>query len=225
MSILRAAFVPAMLAAIAGLVALGAWQVERLAWKRDRIAQVDRRLAAAPIAAPGPSAWHHATAYTRVTVSGALRNDRETFVQAVTARGPGFWLLTPLETDRGFTVLVNRGFVPLDRHRDPPPTGPVTLSGLLRLTEPNGGFLRGNDPPADRWYSRDVAAIARTRGLSMPAPYFIDADAATSPGSPRGGLTVVRFRNHHLEYALTWFAMAALLAGTLAWLAWRGRRA
>ena len=83
--------------------------------------------------------------------------------------------MTPFATDRGFTVLVNRGFVPSDR-RDPATraagqiAGDTVVAGLMRMTEPNGGFLRANDPAADRWYSRDVAAIATTRGLTSVRP-------------------------------------------------------
>ncbi|MBC7495877.1 MAG: SURF1 family protein, partial [Sphingomonadaceae bacterium] len=83
--------------------------------------------------------------------------------------------------------------------------------------EPGGGFLRNNDSRADRWYSRDVAAIASARGIEDAAPYFIDADATRNLGGlPLGGLTVVTFRNAHLVYSLTWFA----LAGLSAWGAW-----
>jgi surfeit locus 1 family protein len=82
------------------------------------------------------------------------------------------------------------------------------------MTEPDGGFLRSNDPTADRWFSRDVAAIAAAKTLADTAPYFIDADATTNPGGlPVGGMTVVSFRNSHLVYALTWFALAAMSAG------------
>jgi surfeit locus 1 family protein len=85
--------------------------------------------------------------------------------------------------------------------------------GLLRLTEPKGGFLRSNDAVANRWYSRDVSAIADARGLAHVAPYFVDADAKPNPGGfPIGGLTVIRFANNHLVYALTWFALAIGLA-------------
>ena len=137
-----------------------------------------------------------------------------------TGRGSGYGILTPLGGP-GFTVLVNRGFVPPAR-RDPATRpgsltpGIVTVSGLLRLSEPDGGFLRANEPQAGRWYSRDVAAIAAAEDLPPPvAPYFIDAEAAPDPAAlPVGGLTVVRFRNTHLTYALTWFA----LAGGTAWL-------
>lgn len=215
----------AVLLGIALFLALGVWQIERRAWKLDLIARVDARLAAVPVPAPGPSDWPGITAddaYTRVTATGHFLNDRETPVLAVTVQGSGYWILTPLVTP-DFTVLVNRGFVPPDR-RDPAtrtaPEGEVTVNGLLRVTEPGGGFLRSNDPAAGRWYSRDVSAIAAAHGLDA-APYFIDADATPNPGGlPVGGLTVVAFRNAHLSYALTWFALAA----GLAFLAWRGRR-
>ncbi|SDA36477.1 SURF1 family protein [Sphingomonas sp. NFR15] len=196
------------------LVALGIWQVERRAWKHALIAQVDARLHAAPVAPPGPAEWPRIDArdaYLRVALSGQYLPDRETFVKAVTERGPGFWALSPLATDRGFVVLVNRGFVATPVA--PAPAGAVRVTGLLRLSEPGGGFLRANDPAADHWFSRDVAAIARARHLAPVAPYFVDADAASSPpGGPVGGLTVVRFSDNHLIYALTWFGLAALVA-------------
>jgi surfeit locus 1 family protein len=125
--------------------------------------------------------------------------------------------------EAGETVLINRGFVPAD-HRDPATraagqiAGVTRVVGLLRMTEPKGGFLRSNDPAGNRWYSRDVAAIAVARNLGAVAPYFIDADATPNPGAwPVGGLTVIDFPNSHLVYAVTWYALALMLAGVAAW--------
>lgn len=199
-------------------IALGVWQFRRMAWKQALIAQVEARLRAPPVPAPGPADWAAISAardaYRRITVTGTFRHDRETLVQAVTQRGSGYWVLTPL-VGHGFTVLVNRGFVPAAA-RDPAQrragngAGPVSITGLLRLSEPGGGFLRANDPARDRWHSRDVAAIAAARRLGRAAPYFIDADATPNRGGlPVGGLTVVRFADNHLVYALTWLALAA----------------
>ena len=115
-------------------------------------------------------------------------------------------------------MLVNRGFAPPGRRTRGSRLAseidaPTTVTGLLRLTEPGGGFLRSNDPVGDRWYSRDVAAIAKARHLGTVAPYFIDADAVGGD-APIGGLTtVVVFPNNHLVYALTWFALAIMSAG------------
>lgn len=212
---------------------LGVWQIERRAWKLDLIAQVDTRLQAAPVPAPGPTDWPHITAahdsYRRVTITGRFINDAETLVQAVTERGPGFWVMTPLRADQGFIVLINRGFVPLER-RDPATRAagqidsPVAISGLLRVSEPKGGFLRRNAPAEGRWYSRDVAAIAIAHHFNpvQIAPYFIDADSTPNPGGfPAGGLTVVAFRNSHLAYAITWFSLALL---PMIWLVLKCRR-
>lgn len=218
----RRLFALACLLLAAGFTALGVWQLERRAWKLDLIARVEARIHAPPRLLTDLSGLSDADAYRRVRLRGAFQNDRETLVQALTERGAGWWVMTPLRTPAG-TVLVNRGFVPAS-HRDPatrpPPTGTIEVTGLLRASEPGGGFLRSNDPASGRWYSRDVAAIARARGLDEVAPVFIDSEAAPGSGYPVGGLTVVAFRNAHLVYALTWFGLAALsLAGAA--IVWR----
>jgi surfeit locus 1 family protein len=214
-------------------LALGVWQIERRAWKLVLIEAVEARAHAAPVPAPPPRAWQGidaaGDAYRRVVVRGRLLNDRETLVQALTEQGGGYWVMTPLAAEGGFTVLVNRGFVPPERanprSRAEGLTGrPVTIVGLLRVSEPKGRFLRPNQPAQERWFSRDVAAIAKARGLGPTAPYFIDAEAQPVPGGwPLGGLTVLTFPNNHLIYALTWFGLA-LLALTGALLVLRGER-
>ena len=246
----------------AGFLALGTWQVERRAWKLDLIARVDARLKQPALPAPAPAAWPALSPtlaeYLPVQVTGNFIAGHDTLVQAATERGAGHWVLTPLRTASGWTVLVNRGFVPTPRgwieapagptadeaptaaaaaSRSvsavrPPPHAAVTVSGLLRMSEPGGAFLRSNAPAEGRWYSRDVAAIGASLGLAGDgrlAPYFIDA-AAGAPASapaegadsaagaaPIGGMTVVRFHNNHLVYSLTWYALAAMSA----WAAWR----
>jgi surfeit locus 1 family protein len=207
----------------AGFSALGVWQVHRRVWKRDLIAQIDARIHAPPVAAPAPPAWPAIDAahdaYRRVQVAGVFLNDRTTLVQAVTTLGGGYWVMTPLRTAAGFTVLINRGFVPPGRPdmiaRGEGPAAPTSeVTGLLRITEPKGGFLQSNAPADNRWYSRDVAAIARAKQLPDVAPYFIDADPTPrDEGGPVGGLTVVDLPNNHLVYLITWFSLAAMSVG------------
>ncbi|RSV17769.1 SURF1 family protein [Sphingomonas sp. ABOLG] len=225
----RVAFAGLCLALAILFAGLGIWQVERRAWKLDLIAKVEGRVHAAPSTLPPRDEWQGDNAYRRVRVTGTFLHDRETLVQALTALGGGWWVLTPLQTQDGI-ILVNRGYVPDDR-RDRAtrqaalPTGPVTVTGLMRDPEPGGGFLRSNDPAADRWFSRDVAAIARARQLGATAPFFIDADDTPNTGGyPVGGLTVISFRNNHLSYAVTWFALALLSVAGAVMVLRSGRR-
>ena len=211
---------------------LGGWQVQRLFWKLDLIARVEARVHAQPTPAPTRAEWNEISGekdeYRRVTATGAFSHNKSVLVQAVTERGAGFWVLTPMLREDGSTVLINRGFVPSDRREvgdraGGELAGNVTVTGLLRISEPGGAFLRSNDPAHDRWFSRDVVAIAAAKGLQDIAPYFIDADAAPNPGElPIGGLTIVRFRNSHLVYALTWFSLAIMSAAG-AYLVYRQR--
>lgn len=213
------------LTAFVTLIALGVWQIERRAWKLALIDRVEQRVHAPAVPIPSPASWSAVSAandeYRHVSVTGRFLHDRETLVQAVTEEGPGYWVLTPLLRDDGTQVLVNRGFVPTERRdastrQSGNPGGQVEITGLLRMTEPKGGFLRNNVPQHNRWYSRDVAAIAAARSLHDVAPFFVDADAGSQiAGGPIGGLTVIRFPNNHLIYALTWFALAFMLAGRL----------
>ncbi|HEY0818150.1 MAG TPA: SURF1 family protein [Rhizobacter sp.] len=222
--------------ALAGFVALGMWQINRLTWKTELIERIEQRVKAAPVAAPGPAEWQGLTdtsaEYRRVTLRGRYAHDAETLVQATTALGSGYWVLTPMRTEQGFWVLVNRGFVPPDKRdpatrRDSAADGVQTAEGLLRMTEPVGRVLQDNDAGANRWYSRDVAAIAAARGLGagdkagQTAPYFVDQAAANDAPLdwPRPGLTVLHFSNNHLMYALTWFVLAGMVAAAIAYTA------
>lgn len=204
---------------------LGIWQVERLAWKNQLVEMVEARSTAAPTDLDSAN-WAEldpqSSEYLRVSASGRFEG-ADTLSQALTVHGGGFWVLTPLRLADGRTLLVNRGFVTAAQ-RDagiPRPEGEVTVSGLLRASEPDGGFLRANDPAGGRWYSRDVAEIGATLGLQNPAPFFVDADA-DGDTYPIGGLTVLNFPNNHLVYALTWFGLTALSLFALFWL-WRDR--
>ena len=220
---------------------LGTWQVIRLQWKLDLIARVDARVHADPVAPPAVAQWPHVSRepdeYRRIRLSGRYLYEFTTPVQALSDLGAGFWLLTPLCTEEGRIILVNRGFVPSSgdiatrfpgRKAGPDACAaasgaPVDVTGLLRISEPKGGFLRDNDPVGNRWYSRDVAALAAARGFDAAsvAPFFVDAakgqEPQGAPEKPVGGLTVIAFQNNHLVYALTWYGLALMVAAALWW--------
>jgi surfeit locus 1 family protein len=227
---LRALIVPGLcaLAALVVLASLGVWQLQRLAWKEALIARVTARMqiSFAP-PAPAESEWPNVNAvddeYRRVRVTGTFRHDREALVYALLSEpkgkfsGPGYWVLTPIETAGGALLFVNRGFVPLERanaatRREGQVAGIVTVTGLLRMAEGRSWFTPADDPARHLWQTRDPAAIAKAYGLSRAAPFFVDADDAPNPGGlPQGGETKLVFPNRHLEYALTWFGLALAL--------------
>ena len=194
--------------------ALCVWQVERRAWKLALIERVEARVHAAPVELP---ARFGDDEYLHVRVAGRYRYDAQVFTQAVTEKGAGFWVMTPLVMADGTMLLVNRGFVPPES-REAVRTGAdgeIRLTGLLRISELGGGFLRHNDPAAGRWFSRDVAAIAAQQGLQRVRPErFLDLDAGTEV--PIAGLTVISFHNSHLVYALTWAGLALMCLGAAA---------
>ncbi|MEM1412759.1 MAG: SURF1 family protein [Pseudomonadota bacterium] len=224
---------PVRLAALslAGLVffsciLLGNWQLRRLDWKLDLIEAVESRVNQPARPLPRGPVNDSDHAYLRIEISGRYVHEHTYRVKALTELGGGNWLLTPLQTERGH-IWVNRGFIPT---RLPPnawhrPDGNVRVEGLLRMTEPGGTLLEDNDPAGGRWVSRDIAALQRDSGLFGPEDFFIDANHQGAPDSwPRGGLTRIDFRNTHLTYALTWYAMAIMLAAAVAYVVYLERR-
>jgi surfeit locus 1 family protein len=212
------------------LVGLGIWQVQRLAWKEGLIAAVRERMHAAPIPAPPPPQWptldFDALEYQPVTVSGRYDNAHEAYViySLTSPKGPiggvGYEVMTPFIADGGWTVYVNRGFVPTAR-RDPATRaagrieGATTVTGVLRRPADRAWFMPGDNAAKNEWFSRDPALYAAAADLPRPAPYIIDAaaDPSLPGGLPQGGETIVDFPNSHLGYAITWFGLALTAAG------------
>jgi surfeit locus 1 family protein len=224
----------ASLIALAILLGLGTWQLERRAWKEDLIARILRQSRAEPVAPPPPEAWDPARdEFRHVRVTGRFLNDRARLVLGL-APGEtpgralqGYYVLTPFARQDGTQVLVNRGFVPTELkaqadRRDGLIDGTTTVTGILRASEPRGLFVPEPDPARGEWFNRDIRGIAAARGLADVAPYLIEADAV--PGQttwPRGGQLRVDLPNNHLQYAFTWFGLAACLIGVFSVFAYR----
>ncbi|MEM8818170.1 MAG: SURF1 family protein [Pseudomonadota bacterium] len=209
----------AAIAVFVTLISLGNWQMRRLEWKLTLIEAVETRAYGDAVGLPVGEIDADRHAYLRVAVEGTYRHDLTQRVKAITELGGGHWVLTPLMSPIG-PVWVNRGFVPsgLRPAMWTKPEGIVAVEGLLRISEPQGTLLERNDPDAGRWVSRDVLALSLDAGLADALPFFIDADhASTATAWPRGGLTVLTFRNNHLQYAMTWYAMATLFAAGMAY--------
>ena len=198
---------------------LGAWQLERLQWKQGLIAGRETAVAAPPIAPPGTLEEARGLEFRHVADEGTFLNDKELYLGATSPRGgeAGFDVLTPLREADGRVVFINRGFVPNDR-KDPntrgagQPEGTVRVTGILRVPrqEKPSWFLPDNRPDLNYWFWIDLAAMARADRLDNTAPFYIDADATPNPGGwPQGGVTPLELPNNHLQYAITWFALAA----------------
>ncbi len=229
------------LAAVLGFVilcALGAWQVERLFWKEALIARVTADFNGPPTAAPGSWAGLDLSdlEYRPVSVTGHFLNDKEAYANAALTepKGPrggfGFFVMTPFQTDAGWIVYVNRGFVPREfKAPGTRPGGQVTgqtiVVGAVRRPSDRDWFMPGDDAVKNEWFSRDPQLYAKAAGLPAErvAPFIIDArfDPSLPGGLPQGGETIVDFPNSHLGYAITWLGLAATLAGVFGVYAWR----
>jgi surfeit locus 1 family protein len=205
---------------VAVLVALGVWQLQRLEWKDRLIAERTAAVALPPSRPPQTLADARAMEFRPVVDGGVFLHDKEIYLGAMDAGGrAGFQVLTPLREADGRVVLVNRGFVPTVL-KDPATrpagqlAGTVHVSGLLRVPpqEKPGWFVPDNRPDRNYWFWIDLPAMTTTEGVTDAAPFYLDADATPNPGGwPKGGVTPIALPNDHLQYAITWFSLAAAL--------------
>jgi surfeit locus 1 family protein len=209
------------LAALALLVGLGVWQLQRLEWKEGLISEIEARAKGAPITLKEAIAVARAgkdPSYYRVRVKGRFENDKERYLYALSSDGePGWHVITPFDADEGDLVLIDRGFVP-DRLRDPSTRaagqldGEVEVTGLVRLPEMQGPFTPDNEPAANSWFWRDLNGLIFSMyptATMDPTPFFLEAEKSDVPGGwPEGGQTRLELPNNHLQYAITWFLLA-----------------
>ncbi len=202
-----------------GLIALGVWQLERLQWKLALIAQMNAHLHAAPISVDAMVGMSPGQAqYRRVALVGHYDNRKEAYVFTTDKDGnPIYHVIVPFVLDDGRVVLVDRGLVPLpliepNLRRSGLLEGEQHVVGIWRTPDAPGLFTPPPDLKRRVWYARDLAGIAQTLGVNPAAAAIVEADAHPVPGGwPRGGQTVVALRNDHLQYAITWFLLAASL--------------
>ncbi|MCC7252202.1 SURF1 family protein [Hyphomicrobium sp.] len=222
------------LAMLPVLIGLGVWQLQRLAWKEGLMASIADGLGKppAPLEQP-PEAWKGLAdkEYRPVSVVGHFRHQDERRLFATAGNTMGWHIYTPLQTEGGRLLFVNRGFVP-DALKDPASraagevAGQVTVTGLVRKPGSKGWFEPDADLARNIWYWRDLegmtASLASEQDRARVLPFFVDAavEPANPGGWPKGGVTRLDIPNRHLEYALTWFGLAATLVAVFAAFAW-----
>jgi surfeit locus 1 family protein len=227
------------IAAIGAFVALGTWQLERKAWKEALIATLDARLAARSSPLPTRARWAGLDApadeFSRVVLRAEFLPGREGRVYAGGSglrddiKAPGYFVFAPARLADGGVVVVNRGYI-ANAHPDAAlrpialPEGPVEIVGVMRWPEPPGAFVAAHSEREDLWFVRDHLAMAAAYGWGAVAPFYIDQEAPVPAGGvPRPAPLKLNLRNEHLQYALTWFGLAGVLAVALVvWV--RGRR-
>jgi surfeit locus 1 family protein len=232
--------VPALLA-FAVLIGLGIWQIQRKAWKEGLIASLTERLALPSEALPAAKTWPQldqaSDEYRRVTFSATFNNAKEALVFAAPSTfrpdvsGPGYWVFTPARLADGSVVMVNRGFVP-DGRQDPKSrpdgqvSGPVDIAGAMRWPDTRHWFTPNDDLAHNLWFARDPLSIAAAKNIGPVAPFYVEQETPVPPGGlPQPGELVVSLPDNHLQYALTWFGLAAVLAGVfISWAFTTGRR-
>ena len=221
---------------VAFLVGLGSWQMSRLAWKTELVHLVTSRMAADPAPAPSAADWPTLDlpnwTYRRVRLEGVYDFTKEARVYVNLSdakgplKGPGYFILTPLRLRDGSVVIVNRGFTPEQGGAISRGVGGqvTTVTGPLREPEDRNLFTPADQPASRMFFARDPNAIAAGLKIGGAAPFTVDAEESGPGGLPQGGETRVNFPNRHMEYALTWYGLAATLAVFFGFFAWRTRR-
>jgi surfeit locus 1 family protein len=212
-----------VMAALAVLIGLGTWQMQRRAWKLGLIERIESRAHGEPISlslAKQHWAKERDVEYYRVLLVGRFLHDEERHLFTVEEGTAGWRIVTPLATAGGDLVLVDRGFVP-EPLKDPATRqagqtpGAVELIGLARAPATPGWFTPAGDLVRNQWFARDVPGMAASlpaRDGSRVVPFMVEAEAQNVPGGwPRGGITRLTVTNRHLEYALTWYGLAVTL--------------
>ena len=224
------------LAAFLVLVGLGTWQLQRKAWKEGLVAAMHERLAAAPVDLPPASQWASlnvdSAEFRRVKFHAQFTEGRGVYVYVAGSalrddiKEPGYFAFAPARLDDGTAVVVNRGYIPMDQQIGWP-AGTMEVVGYLRWPESRPWFLSDTNSASDTWFVRDHRTMAVAKGWGDVAPFYVDQESPVpASGLPRPAALTVNLRNDHLQYAVTWFGLAAVLVGCfVAWLITRRRNA
>ena len=213
---------PILLASTIGimiLLSLGIWQVQRLTWKEGLIAELDNRLKAEPISlqqAMEKKAAGQDLEYVKVKLTGQIDGKVLRKVSSINGE-PGWEILSPFKTDDGQLVLIDLGAI-AENQTFNPDTTVKSFNAIIRVHNKGAGFFDAdNDPVQNIWYWWDLPemmATAFTKSDGVPVSFILQKlPTANDNNIPSSEAPKVELANNHLGYAITWFGLAAALAG------------
>ncbi|MFN3208433.1 MAG: SURF1 family protein [Roseovarius sp.] len=205
------------------LIWLGVWQVQRLAWKEGILSQIETRIAAAPVALP-ERFDPEADRYLPVTLTGQFGDGALRVLVSRKQVGAGYLVISPFETEGGRRILVDRGFIRQGDTLEAAPEGEVTVTGNLHWPDDRNSSTPENDVDGNTWFARDLGQMAEvlsTEPVLLVARTLSHPEAAVTPLP----VDTAHIPNDHLQYAITWFSLAAIWLGMTAFYIFRGRGA
>ncbi|AXC49084.1 SURF1 family protein [Paracoccus suum] len=192
------------------LLSLGFWQLRRLQWKEGMLAQIQAQIDAPPQGLPQQVT--PAMKYQPVTVAGRTTGTEILVLSGTRESGGGYQVISGFITTDGRTIMVDRGFIPEgERHTARPPTD-LRIRGNLHFPDEIGSSTPAPNLTEGIWFARDVPAMAAQLN-AQPVLVVASAVEGDAQGIEPIPVAITGIPNNHLEYAWTWFMLAAVWAG------------
>lgn len=207
----RILFLLFSLAGLGLLLGLGIWQVQRLFWKQGVLATIEARIAADPVPLPA-SPDPEADKYKPVIATGTIQLHGLRVLTSRKGAGAGYRIISPFETD-GRLILLDRGFVPVNREAPDNHDNPVTVTGNLHWPDETDSFTPAPEVDSNIWFARDVPYMAASLGAEPILIVLRDQSFDDGPVTPMP-VDTASIPNDHLQYAITWFSLALIWAVT-----------
>ena len=193
------------------LISLGVWQVQRLAWKQAIIADINARITATPVALP-EAVDSLTDAYLPITADGVIEDGEIHVLVSQKDIGAGYRIIAPFQLQDGRQIMVDRGFALATAKDTERALGPATVIGNLQWPQETDGFTPAPDMKANIWFARDVGAMA-AQLQTLPILLVARSSSLPEPGISALPVDTARIPNDHLQYAITWFSLAAIWLG------------
>ncbi|WP_208347980.1 SURF1 family protein [Pseudaestuariivita rosea] len=204
------------------LLWLGFWQLQRLEWKQEILAEIDARIGGTAVVLP-QNPDPETDRFLPVTVTGRTTADELHVLVSTKSQGAGYRIISAFETDDGRQIMVDRGFVVDEEKLTERPTATMTVQGNLHWPDEVDLFTPEPDMESNIWFARDVPVMADALGTE-PVLVIARTTSATTPAVTPLPVDSAGIPNDHFEYAVTWFLLAAVWVGMTGVLLWRIRR-